>query len=345
MTAYKKVGIVGLGAISNRHIDAIRGNDYFELVSVCDLDKRLADGVAKKLKIKSYYDLDIMLAQEKLDMVSILTPNSLHVDNMISCINNTTDFLVEKPAVLKKSDLYNVIKLCRESKVNGYCVLQVRYNNTIHLLKKVLERNLLGTIRSVSLVQRWQRPLEYFTGWRGLKDIGGGTLHEIGIHYLDVMQYVFGKPNVIATSCYNTKHHSVDMEDTVYSLFDFNSEFGGTCEITIAAEPNNLECSLSVLGSNGFIKIGGKALNALESYNFLSYKSKLDFEHLLTDINVDSKPNSYGSYEGSCPNHDLVYNKIKNNTPIHLTDSLNVINLIDEMYNKATYFNCCNPLI
>jgi UDP-N-acetyl-2-amino-2-deoxyglucuronate dehydrogenase len=341
----KKIGVVGLGAISNRHIESICNNNFFKLISVCDVNKKITDSVSKKLSVNGYYSIDDMIKNENLDIITILTPNGIHLENMISCINNGIDFIVEKPAALKKEDLINVIELSKKHNVNGYCVLQVRYNNTIKLLKKVLDKGIIGSIRSVSLVQRWQRPLEYFSGWRGLKDIGGGVLHEIGIHYLDVLQYVFGKPNVTSSSCYNTKHRGVDIDDTVYSILDFNGKFGGTCEITISAEPNNLECSISILGSNGFIKIGGKALNAVESYNFLSYKSKLDFEYILEEIKIDNKPNNYGSYEGSCPNHNIVYEMIQKNNAVTLKDSVNVISLIEDIYNKSNYYNCNNPLI
>lgn len=341
----KKVGIVGLGAISNRHIDAILSTDGFELTSICDIDKNITESFSKKLSVNGYIDLDTMLKNEKLNMVSILTPNSTHYDNMKTCIENNVNFLVEKPVTLNKSNLTEIINLCENKKINGYCVLQVRYNKTLDLLKKVLSKKLLGEIRSVSLVLRWQRPIEYFTGWRSLSDVGGGTLHEIGVHYLDVLQDIFGKPEIISSACFNTKHSSVDMEDTIYGILNFNKKFGGNFEITISAEPSNLECSISVLGSNGFLKIGGKALNAVESYNFLSYKSKQDFEYILSETKIDSQPNNYGSYEGSCPNHETIYQKISNNEPITLKDSLNVIEIIEEIYNKSSYYNCKNPLL
>lgn len=341
----KKVGILGLGAISNRHIDSILNNKNFKLVSVCDINQKITKSLSKKLSVNGYTELEKMLKNEDLDMVSILTPNSTHYDNMITCIENGVDFLVEKPVTLNKSKLIDVIDLCEKNNINGYCVLQVRYNKTLELLSNVINKKLLGDIRSVSLVLRWQRPIEYFTGWRALSDVGGGTLHEIGIHYLDVLQNIFGKPEIISSSCFNTKHRGVDMEDTIYGLLNFNGKFGGNFEITISAEPNNLECSITVLGSNGFLKIGGKALNVIESYNFLSYKSKLDFEYLLSETEIDNKPNNYGSYEGSCPNHELIYKKISEGSPITLKDSFNVIDMIEDIYNKSSYHNCKNPLL
>ena len=116
----KKVGIVGLGAISNRHIDAILSTDGFELVSVCDIDKKITKSFSKRLSVNGYVDLDNMLKNEKLDMVSILTPNSTHYDNMKTCIENNVNFLVEKPVTLNKSNLNEVINLCENKKYSCY---------------------------------------------------------------------------------------------------------------------------------------------------------------------------------------------------------------------------------
>ena len=112
---------------------------------------------------------------------------------------------------------------------------------------------------------------------------------------------------------------------------DFGS-YGGTCEVTIAAEPQNLECSLAILGANGYIKLGGKALNIVESANFLSHGSQNEFEKLRKRYDISTQPNSYGSYQGSCPNHPFVYQNIENFT---LNQTINVISLIDEIYSKS----------
>ena len=191
---------------------------------------------------------------------------------------------------------------------------------------------MLGKIRGVNLVQRWQRPVEYFSGWRSIPNVGGGTLHEVGIHYLDILQYLIGVPRIVSATSYNTKHVQSDIEDTIYSLVDYK-DFGGTIEVTISAEPHNLECSISILGSNGFIKLGGKALNLIESYNFLSHGAKKQFESIISNHeNVTYiPPNNYGSYLGSCPNHLGVY---QNLNMFKLKNTKNSLQIIENIYEK-----------
>jgi len=322
-----KVGIIGCGAILSRHLEAIHHNSEFELVAVCDIQSILVNNVAKRLGIKAYTDYKEMIKSGTVNFITIATPNSLHYEQAIFSLTHGCDILVEKPVAFTKQEVVDIISTSNKFHRKAHCVLQVRLNPTVQLVKKLLSKNLLGDIRGVHFVQRWQRPLEYFSGWRAEPSIGGGTLYECGIHYLDVLQYLFGKPVVLASKCYEIKHN-VGIEDTVYALFDFES-YGGTCEVTIAAEPQNLECSLSILGSNGYVKLGGKALNIVESARFLSHGSQTEFDRLQKEFTISIEPNSYGSYQGSCPNHPFVYSNLHD---FEMNQTINVISLINEIY-------------
>lgn len=330
MSKYK-ISIVGCGAILPRHLESIEMNEDFELVAVCDIQEDLVKNIGKKLKVKSFTNFKDLIDSGITNFVTIATPNSLHLNQAIYALENGCDVLIEKPVSFTKDEVDKIIECSKKNNQRAYCVLQVRLNPTVTLLKEVLDSKLLGNIRSVSLIQRWQRPYEYFTGWRSIPNVGGGTLYEVGIHYLDVLQKLFGKPKVHSSKTYSIKHVDVDIEDTIYSIFDFGN-FGGTCEVTIASEPRNLECSLSVMGSNGYIKLGGKALNIIESSNFLSQGSQNEYDRIFNKYYIENKPNSYGSYQGSCPNHPFVYQNIED---FDIRETLNVIELIEEIYNKS----------
>ena len=326
-----KVGIIGCGSIFPRHKEAIDENDNFELVAICDIQKGLVESLSKKLKVKGYVDYQEMITQSGCDLVVVASPNSLHYEQSIFSLKNKCDVLIEKPVTFDEKYIKKISDCAKENNQKAYCVLQVRLNPTVEILRKTLNQNLLGTIRGVSLIQRWQRPLEYFSGWRAEPSIGGGTLYEVGIHYLDILQSLFGTPEVVASKVYTVKHKASEIEDTIYSILDFG-DYGGTCEINISSEPHNLECSISILGSNGYVKLGGKALNIIESYNFLSNGSTKKFESILEDIPNSINPNSYGSYLGSCPNHPTLYSKIEE---FELEESYNSIKLINDIYKKA----------
>ena len=327
-----RVGIVGCGGIFPRHIEAIESNEDFELTSICDIQTSLVESLGKRYKIPAYRNYSDMVAVEDLNFVVIATPNSLHKDQAIFAMEKGCDVLIEKPVVFCRSDLDEVLEVSKKTKQKAYCVLQVRLNPTVSLTKEILDKGLLGNIRGFSFTQRWQRPLEYFSGWRGEPDVGGGILYETGIHYLDILQLLIGNPKeVLSTKTYTTKHRGGLIEDTVYSLVDYG-DFGGTIESTIASEPHNIESSITLMGSNGYVKIGGKALNVIESANFLSHGCTVEYENITKKYSYSKDPNSYGSYQGSCPNHPDVY---KNLDKFGLQETRNVIVLIEEIYNKA----------
>jgi|TARA_R110001592_G_scaffold264591_1_gene530039 predicted dehydrogenase len=327
-----KVGIIGCGGIFPRHIEAIEANEEFELKAICDIQKTLVESLGKRYKVSSYIDYKEMILMEDLNFIVIATPNSLHKEQSIFALENQCDVLIEKPATFSQKDLNEILKIAKKCNQKSYCVLQVRLNPTVSLAKEILNRNLLGNIRGFSFTQRWQRPLEYFSGWRGEPDVGGGILYETGIHYLDILQYLIGNPKkILSTKTYTTKHKEAIIEDTIYSLVDYGN-FGGTIESTIAAEPHNIESSITLMGSNGYIKIGGKALNVIESANFLSNGCTLQYEDLQKQYSYSKDPNSYGSYQGSCPNHPEVYRNLEK---FNLEETNNVIILIEEIYKKA----------
>lgn len=328
----KKVGIIGCGGILPRHIEAIEANDDFELISLCDIQQILVNSLSLRYSVLGYTDYKKMIKDSNINFVVVATPNSLHKEQAIYALRNGCDVLIEKPVAFNLNDVNEIQEVANNENRNVYCVLQVRLNPTVALTKEILNRGLLGNIRGFSFTQRWQRPLEYFSGWRGEPNVGGGILYETGIHYLDILQHLIGNPNeVLYTKTYTTKHQCAVIEDTVYSILDYGT-FGGTIESTIASEPYNIESSITLMGSNGYVKIGGKALNIIESANFLSNGSTREYEMLSKNYTYAKDPNSYGSYQGSCPNHPEVY---RNLDKFKLPETNNVISMIDQIYNKA----------
>ena len=330
-----KVGIIGCGFIFDRHIEAIQANrEDYQLVAICDVDKKKADIRAKEYDVKGFYDYKEMLKIMKADMnfVVIATPNSYHYEQAINSLKSGNDILVEKPVDFIHSRIQKIIDTAKKYNKNAYGVLQVRYNPTVQMLKEGMKKDIIGELRSISLIQRWQRPSTYFDSWRADEKIGGRILYEVGIHYLDIMQYIFGLPKAISTVTFNNKHKHVKFEDTIFSILKFSNGASGSIEVTIAAEPSNLECSISVMGSEGYIKIGGRALDKVEIAKFSNSLVESAWIKLQSSYGDSIPPNSYGTHLGSCPNHPYLYEEIAKGKGILLKDTLNSVKLIENIY-------------
>ena len=309
----KKVGIIGCGKIFARHLEAIEANEQYELVAICDADINTLNDKGNKVKTRLFTDYKQMVLQTEVNFIVIATPNSQHYEQAVYCIENGCDVLIEKPATLDPNRIDSLIAHAEKHHQKAYAVLQVRLNSCIQNLKHLIDSGLLGKIRGFGLIQRWQRPSEYFDDWRGIPKVGGGTLHECGIHYLDILCYLLGNPDVLSAT------------------LDYG-DFGGNMEVTISSEPKNLECSLSILTDRGFIKIGGKAMNTFEEVSFLDKNLESEIKDIIATNNSVGTPNSYGSYAGSCPNHPELYNNIHN---FNLIETKNVLHLIDQIYKNC----------
>tara|TARA_R110002126_G_scaffold231929_4_gene376491 strand:- start:416 stop:1420 length:1005 start_codon:yes stop_codon:yes gene_type:complete len=327
----KRVGIIGCGKILPRHVEAIHDNQEYELVSICDTNKDSLSQASKIFNATPFKDYKDMVKGSDINFVVIATPNSQHYQQAVFCLQNNCDVLIEKPATLNPFEIDKIVKVAKDNDREAYAVLQVRLNSCIQNLKELIDKNVMGKIRGFGLIQRWQRPLEYFSDWRGIPEVGGGTLHECGIHYLDILCYLLGEPKVVSSKKYNTKHFGTEIEDTIYSTLDFG-HFGGNIEVSISCEPKNLECSLSLITEKGYIKLGGKAMNTFEEVQFSTKSVQKKVENLIKQNSFVGTPNSYGAYAGSCPNHPELYRNLQD---FNLTQTKSVLYLIDQIYEKC----------
>ena len=327
------VAILGLGAISNRHLEAIKNNSqYYTLVGVYDIDSSKAAQTAAEFQVKNYNSEQELLADGDINTVVILTPSHLHYTQMINAVRANKHVIVEKPATFASAELNEVLHLAKQHKVNVFTVLQVRLNPSIITLRHFIQQQKMGNIRGVTLTQRWQRPLAYFTGWRGQMATSGGILREFSIHYLDALIYLLGMPNKVTNaSFYQTKFKQSDIADTIYAQLDF-ADFGGNIEVLVAAEPSNLECSLAIMSDVGYVKLGGKSLDVIVEAKFLEESLAQELQQYYAQITAQSKVAL--ASQGASPYHPELYRQIvESPEQFKLEVTYNAINLIEQIYS------------
>ncbi len=332
----RKVGIIGCNHILVRHLESIKENpNDFELVALCDTNKEVLDRVVKENKgTVGFVDYKDMLdkMEDKMDFVVIATPNHLHYEMALKSLEEGYDVLVEKPIAFEASKAQEVQDFADKLGRQVYCVLQVRYNSTVKILADVLEKGLLGEIRCVNFVQRWQRPVGYFDNWRGSSEEGGRPLYEFSIHYLDIVQKSFGIPQVKTTHTFNHKHLDIPFEDTLYSIVEYAGGISGSIEFNVVSEPSNLECSLSILGSQGFLKISGNALDQVEVASFENESLDKDFKEIVKIAEESLNSILIGTNVGSCPKHPVLYREIAKGRGFKVSEAIPSIKFIEEIY-------------
>ncbi len=334
----RRVGIIGCGHILVRHTESITQNPKdFELVALCDIDKGVLEKAVKENgNVEGFTDYKEMLKKMKgkMDFITIATPNHLHYEMAMESMKAGYDILIEKPIAFEASRVQEIQDEADKLGREAYCVLQVRYNPTVKMMERVLEEGLLGDIRSVCFIQRWQRPLGYFKDWRGLIDEGGRSLYEYGIHYLDIVQKLFGVPDVKSTDTFNHKHLDIPFEDTSYSIVEYKNGASGSIEVNVAVEPSNLECSIAIMGSQGYLKISGNALDVVERASFETEELQNKWKEIESSSGQSITPNSYGTHVGSCPNHPTLYAEIAKGNGLKVSESVPSIDFIQKIYKE-----------
>lgn len=305
MSAKVKFSVVGLGNIGKRHLAVIDNDPNCQIVAICDIDESLCKHYSELYNIPNYFtDFEEMIKFGDFDVVSICTPHGLHCNMTILAAKSKKNVLVEKPMALSVQDCELMIESARENNTYLMVVKQNRFNKPIALTKQAIESGKLGKIYSVVCNVLWNRNIEYYSksDWRGKAGLEGGVLFTQVSHFLDLLIWWFGDVKKAKTLTQNFKH-DIEIEDTGTSIIEFESGVLGSLNWSTCVYGKNYEGSITIIGDKGTIKIGGQYLNKIDYWDIESYP-------LPDDIVFDDKPNSYGKYQGTSSNHNIVVEEV-----------------------------------
>jgi len=282
-----RVGIVGCGRISKNHFGSLEKHaSDMELVSVCDIDAaRLAEH-EQQYAVPGYRNLEDMLQQEKLDVVSICTPSGLHPDQVVQCAGAGVHVLTEKPMATRWQDGLRMVRACDEAKVRMFVVKQNRRNTTLQLLKRAVQEGRFGKIYMVHLNVFWTRPQEYYDSakWRGTWELDGGAFMNQASHYVDLLDWLIG-PIASVQAMTGTLARDIEVEDTGILNVRWRNGGLGSMAVTMLTYPKNMEGSITILGESGSVRVGGMAVNEIQHWEFAD---KCDYDAQIEDANYQT---------------------------------------------------------
>lgn len=296
-----RIAVVGCGRISANHFKSIEEHkDKIELVAICDNDHSTLSKFEKKFKVKGYLSLDLLLNNEKLDVVAICTPSGIHSNQTQICAKYGVSVITEKPMATSWQDGLNMVKSCYDANVNLFVVKQNRKNSTLQLLKKAIIENRFGKINMVHLNVFWSRPQSYYdqAKWRGTSELDGGALMNQASHYIDLLDWLIGPVDKIQAM--TTRSRDIEVEDTAVINVKWKDGTIGSMSVTMLTYQKNLEGSITILGDKGTARLSGVAVNEISIWEFdevkdydkdinnLSYKTQsvYGFGHQLYYSNV-----------------------------------------------------------
>jgi UDP-N-acetyl-2-amino-2-deoxyglucuronate dehydrogenase len=305
MTNQKKFAIIGVGGyIAVRHLKAIKETGNILLAS---LDPSDSVGI-----IDSYFpDCHFFVEFERfdrhvdklrrsgvqLDYVSICSPNYLHDSHIRFALRSGASAICEKPLVLNPWNIDALDEIEKEYNKKINTILQLRLHPVLTSLKKNIDTNAEKVIHDLDLTYITSRGNWYFNSWKGDIHKSGGIATNIGIHFFDMLTWIFG-----------------GVKKSVVHLLQFDKASG-----YLELEKARVRWFLSLDYQDLPAPVKEKGLRTYRS--IVMDKTEIEFSEGFTDLHTKSYQeilagNGFGLQDAR-PSVDIVY-QIRNALPVGL---------------------------
>jgi UDP-N-acetyl-2-amino-2-deoxyglucuronate dehydrogenase len=265
-----RFAVIGCGRIAANHFGALRAHaQNAELVAVCDSDRAALDMAVAATGAQGFASQAELMEAAAPDVVVLCTPSGLHSQQAIKAAQRGVHVVTEKPMATRWSDGLDMVRACDEAGVRLFVVKQNRRNATLQLLKRAMEQGRFGRLFMVTINVFWSRPQHYYDSarWRGTWEFDGGALMNQASHYVDLVDWLIGP--VESVQAYTaTLARNIQVEDTATVGVRWRSGALGSINVTMLAYPKNFEGSVTILGENGTVRVGGVAVNEIQHWQF-----------------------------------------------------------------------------
>lgn len=193
------VGVIGIQGIGRSHLRGFQRHPQVNVVAVADANADAAAQAAKEFQVERHYaDYQEMLAKERLDIVSIGTPNFLHHPMTIAALQAGCHVLCEKPMAMNAAEAKEMLAVAKQAGKRIMIHFSYRFTPPSLALKQQVEDGMLGQIYYARTTWLRRRGFPKFGGWFGQKQhSGGGPLIDLGVHRLDLALWLMGYPRPV----------------------------------------------------------------------------------------------------------------------------------------------------
>ena len=219
----KNFALIGAsGYIAPRHFNAIKqtGNkliaalDKFDSVGIIDSYFPKADFFVEPERFDRHIEKLKNERDISLDYVSICTPNYLHDSHIRMALRWGADAICEKPVVTNPWNIKSLMKIENETGQKIWNVLQLRLHKSIMELKSKIEKGPKDKIYDIDLTYLTSRGNWYYTSWKGDTSKSGGIATNIGVHFFDMLSWIFGdvKSNIVHIHTHDRSSGFLELE-------------------------------------------------------------------------------------------------------------------------------------
>ena len=253
-----RIGLVGCGAISTQHLEAIDALDGIVLAGVVSASEERARAAGERRGVPWSTRLDDLIGRDDIDAVSICTPSGLHPSQALAALRAGKHVVVEKPVALAVADAEAVAREGDERGLAVAVISQRRFEPVVRALKRAVDEGRLGRLSLVIAEGLYHRPQAYYdsAAWRGTRTLDGGVLMNQAIHTIDLVRWIGGPVSSVAGHV-ATLGHQMEAEDTASVSLRFASGALGSIVATTCVTPEQ-PVELRVYGDAGHVRLVGE---------------------------------------------------------------------------------------
>lgn len=265
-----KTAVIGLGKQSrDDHLPAIAQSANFELVGVCDTDKKKTEEIGTQYGVTGYDNLGEIINAQDFQVAVVSIPDHAYLNVINTLVTAGKHIIKEKPFATSVTEAKQLLQILRGGSSYLGVTVQRRFNpiyQTFHQLKKYIGKiySIEGTYTmNVAVLDE---------GWRASKDLsGGGALVDMGYHFVDLLIWYFGMPTSVTARMTrgNRPDQKYDVEDTVHLLFDYHLEFQYDEKIVgnfaISRVYPEKQERVRVFGTNGVVEVSRGLVRRLDT--------------------------------------------------------------------------------
>lgn len=249
-----RFGIVGCGMIAPIHLAAIEALPGAEAAGIMDHGSGRGRTLAPQLDTTGSDNLDVFLARDDIDIVTLATPSGLHCEAALKAARAGKHCIAEKPMDVRLQRIDEMIAAHRDANTLLGGIFNTRYSEAAQLLKRTVQAGRFGRLTFASAVGPWWREQSYYdaSAWRGTWALdGGGALMNQGIHSIDLLQWLVSSPvSSVSGRIATLAHDNIEVEDTASASLEFENGALGSVACTTSMWPGHFR-TISIAGTDG----------------------------------------------------------------------------------------------
>lgn len=277
-----RVGLIGCGGISGKHLPELRDAKGGIIYALCDINAERLNAAGDKYGVpqdRRFSDWHDLVSCPEVDAVDICTPNYLHVPMAEAAAETGKPFCCEKPLGINHDETLHLQKKAEQKGIKSMVCFSYRFMPAVRYAKYLVEKGEIGNV--ISIYSQYLKSSAFIKGreldWRFVgKDARYGVSGDLGVHILDLASFLSGDITSLAADLGiavkerkrpdSDEIAQVETDDYCHFLAKFAGGASATFSITRAAFGNTNQIRVEVYGDKGAFKFDLNHNNKLEFY-------------------------------------------------------------------------------